>query len=299
MSAPVVITGGKTLNESIELNVGDLEDLARRGRAEVLRTVAHAGAGHIGGPLSAMDVLTALYFRVLRINPEEPGSPERDRFVLSKGHSSIGLYVVMALRGFFPMEELKSFDAIDSRLQGHPDMTALPGLDMSSGSLGLGFSAAVGMALGGQTGGHEFSTFALLGDGECNEGIVWEGAHVASRYGLDKLVAIVDQNGLQQYGWHGESVETRLPPYRGSELADRWSAFGWRVLEMNGHNMAEILETLEVARRSDGRPTAVIAHTVKGKGVSFMEGAFQWHSQVPNQEQLALALAELGEQGGE
>ena len=287
------------MNVSSELSVGDLEDLARRGRAEVLRAVAHAGAGHIGGPLSAMDVLTALYFEVLRIRPDEPLWPDRDRFVLSKGHSSIGLYVVMALRGFFPTEELKSFDAIDSRLQGHPDMTVLPGVDMSSGSLGLGFSAAIGMALAGQAGGHDFSTYALLGDGECNEGIVWEGAHVAARYGLDKLVAIVDQNGLQQYGWPGDSIETRLPPYRGSELADRWSAFGWRVLEMDGHNMAEILETLGTARRGEGRPTVVISHTIKGKGVSFMEGNYPWHSQVPNEEQLAVALAELGEKGGE
>ncbi|MGZ5385418.1 MAG: transketolase, partial [Acidimicrobiia bacterium] len=239
-----VSRGGMDLHVSSDMSVGDLEDLARRGRAEVLRSVAHAGAGHIGGPLSAMDVLTALYFRVLRIRPDEPQWPDRDRFVLSKGHSSIALYVVMAMRGFFPMDELKSFDAIDSRLQGHPDMTVLPGLDMSSGSLGLGFSAAVGIALGGRAGAHEFTTYALLGDGECNEGIVWEGAHVAGRYGLDNLVAIVDQNGLQQYGWPGDSAETRLPPYRGSELADRWSAFGWRVFEMDGHNMTEILETL-------------------------------------------------------
>lgn len=287
------------MNTSSDSSVSDLEDVARRGRAEVLRAVAHAGAGHIGGPLSAMDVLTALYFRVMNIRPDEPRWPDRDRFVLSKGHSSIALYVVMALRGFFPTEELKSFDAINSRLQGHPDMTVLPGVDMSSGSLGLGFSAAVGMALAGQTGGHDFSTYALLGDGECNEGIVWEGAHVAARYGLDKLVAIVDQNGLQQYGWPGDSVETRLPPYRGSELADRWSAFGWRVLEMDGHNMAEILETLGTAGREDGCPTVVISHTIKGKGVSFMEGNYPWHSQVPNEEQLAVALAELGEKGGE
>ncbi len=281
------------------MTIGELEDLARRGRAEVLRAVAHAGAGHIGGPLSVMDLLVALFFRVLRIRPTEPHWPDRDRFVLSKGHSAIGLYVVMALRGFFPLAELKSFDAIDSRLQGHPDMTVLPGLDMSSGSLGLGFSAAIGMALGGQAGGHDFATFAVLGDGECNEGIVWEGAHVATRYGLDNLVAIVDQNGLQQYGWHGDSVEIRLPPYRENELADRWSSFGWRVLEMDGHDMAGMLDTLEVARYGDGRPTVVISHTVKGKGVSFMEGSFPWHSQVPDENQLRAALAELGETGGE
>ncbi len=287
------------MNSTIDLSIGDLEDFARRGRAEVLRTVAHAGAGHIGGPLSAMDVLIALYFSAMRINPDEPEWPDRDRFVLSKGHSAVGLYVVMSMRGFFPREELLSFDAIDSRLQGHPDMTALPGIDMSSGSLGLGFSAAVGMALGGQTGSHDFTTYAILGDGECNEGIVWEAAHVAARYGLDNLVAIVDQNMLQQYGWHGENVETRLSPYSGSELADRWAAFGWKVLEMDGHDMAEILDTLESARRTVGQPTAVISHTTKGKGVSFMEGNYPWHSQVPNEEELAVALAELGEKDGE
>jgi transketolase len=246
-----------------------------------------------------MDVLVALYFRIMNVRPDQPDWSERDRFVLSKGHSTIALYVVMALRGYFPLEELKSFDALNSRLQGHPDMTVLPGLDMSSGSLGLGFSAAVGMALGGRDAGKDFTTYVMLGDGECNEGIVWEGAHVAGRYHLDNLVAIVDLNGLQQYGWHGDSIETRLPPYHGSELVDRWSAFGWRVLEMDGHDMSQIVASLgSGSQPRDGRPTVVISHTIKGKGVSFMEGNFPWHSQVPDEEQLRAALAELGEEGG-
>jgi len=282
-----------------ELSLSDLEDLARRGRATSLRTVHNAGAGHLGGPLSAMDMLTALYFRVMRIDPDNPAWPDRDRFVLSKGHNSIGLYVVMAMRGFFPMEELRTFDAIDSRLQGHPDMTALPGIDMSSGSLGLGFSAALGIAMGARAARRDFTTFAMLGDGECNEGNVWEGAHVASRYGMDNLVAIIDQNGLQQYGWQGDTVETRLAPYRDSELADRWAAFGWRVTEIDGHDMAAIVDAFEDAGTGDGRPTAVIAHTVKGKGVSFMEGNYPWHSQVPDAAQLAVALTDLGETGGD
>jgi transketolase len=190
---------------------------------------------------------------------------------------------------------LSTFDAIDSRLQGHPDMTITPGVDMSSGSLGLGFSGALGIALGGRAAKKDFTTYAILGDGECNEGIVWEAAHVAPRHGIDNLVVLVDHNKLQQYGWRGDRQEHRLPPYTGTQLVDRWSAFGWRVLEMNGHDMAEILATIEAAKASRGAPVAIIAHTVKGKGVSFMENDYTWHARVPNKEEAAAALAELGE----
>jgi transketolase len=203
----------------------------------------------------------------------------------------------MALRGYFPIEELKTFDALDSRLQGHPDMTALPGLDMSSGSLGLGFSAGMGMALGARTTGRDFTTFVLLGDGECNEGIVWEAAHAAHRYRLDNLVAVVDHNKLQQYGWRGESPEVRTSPYAGDDLAARWAAFGWQVSEIDGHDMAAVVDALERARAADG-PAAIVAHTVKGRGVSFMEGDYLWHAKVPNPDELAAALAELGLPGG-
>ncbi|MEE9473979.1 MAG: 1-deoxy-D-xylulose-5-phosphate synthase N-terminal domain-containing protein, partial [Acidimicrobiia bacterium] len=177
-----------------EAEVSELEELARQARVHIVRSIANAHGGHLGGPLSATDMLVALYFRVLNIRPDEPDWPERDRFVLSKGHSSIALYTALAMRGYFPVEELSTFDAIDSRLQGHPDMAMTPGIDMSSGSLGLGFSGAVGIALGARAAGKDFTTFAMLGDGECNEGIVWEGAHVAERYRLDNLVAIVDHN---------------------------------------------------------------------------------------------------------
>jgi transketolase len=278
--------------------VAALEDLARQARGHIVRTIAGAHGGHLGGPLSVIDVLIALYFQMLRIRPQEPDWPDRDRLVLSKGHSSIALYTALAMRGYFPIEELSTFDAIDSRLQGHPDMTITPGVDMSSGSLGLGFSGALGIALGARAAKKDFTTYAILGDGECNEGIVWEAAHVAPRHGIDNLVAIVDHNKLQQFGWRGDSAMHRLSPYTGTQLADRWSAFGWRVLEMDGHDMAEILATLEKAKAVQGLPVAIIAHTIKGKGVSFMENSFQWHSKVPTPEQLATALAELGANGG-
>jgi transketolase len=272
-----------------------LREIARRIRVEVVRSVYVAKAGHLGGPLSAADMLAALYFHVLRIRPDEPAWPDRDRFVLSKGHSSIGLYAAMALRGYFPVEELATFDAAHSRLQGHPDMTRLPGLDMSTGSLGMGISAAMGMALGARITGRDVRAYVMLGDGECQEGEVWEAAMAAARHGLDNLVAIVDHNKLQQYGWPGAGPDGRIPPQEPGELAAKWAAFGWRVLEMDGHDMAEIVHTLEAAADGDGRPTAVIAHTVKGKGVSYMEGHYFWHTRAIRPEELAQAMAELGE----
>jgi transketolase len=273
----------------------DLPARAREARREIVKAVAQAKGGHLGGPLSAVDVLTALYFRVLRIRPTQPDWPDRDRFILSKGHSAIALYAVLALRGFFPVAELRTFDAIDSRLQGHPDMTVLPGLDMSTGSLGLGLGAGVGMALGARLAGHRFTTFVMVGDGECNEGIVWESAHVAGRYRLDNLVVIVDQNRLQQFGWRNPETGRRSPPYADGQLRDRWAAFGWRVTEVDGHDVAAIVDALRAAQEAEGTPAVVIAHTVKGKGVSFMEGEYLWHSRVPTDDELRKALAELAD----
>lgn len=279
-------------------DIAELEELARRARVAIVKAIANAKGGHLGGPLSATDMLTALYWRILNIRPDEPLWPDRDRFVLSKGHSSIALYAVMALRGYFPVAELDTFDAIDSRLQGHPDMTALPGIDISSGSLGLGFSGAVGIAIGAKAIGADFTTYAMVGDGECNEGIVWEGAHVANRYRLDNLIVVLDHNKLQQFGWRGESAQDRIPPYTGTELADRWKAFGWHVVEGDGHDIAAFLEVMESVQDANG-PVAVVAHTVKGKGVSYMENVFQWHSKVPTEEELTIALTELGELPGD
>jgi transketolase len=277
------------------LEIARLEDVARRIRVEVVRTVNTARGGHLGGPLSVADILAALYFRVLRIRPDEPAWPDRDRLVLSKGHCSIGLYAAMALRGYLPVDELATFDALGSRLQGHPDMKLLPGLDMSTGSLGMGISAGVGMALGARLTGRDVRTFVILGDGECQEGEVWEAAFVAARYRLDGLIAIVDHNNLQQFGWRGASSEQRIPPQAPGELAGKWSAFGWRVIEANGNHIPGIVVALEEAARPDGRPVVVIADTVKGKGVSFMEDRFFWHTRIIKPEEYAIAMAELGE----
>ena len=272
-----------------------LDEAARRIRVEIVRSVYHARAGHLGGPLSAADILAALYFHVLRIRPDEPDWADRDRFILSKGHSSIALYAAMALRGYFPVEELLTFDAAHSRLQGHPDMTRLPGLDMSSGSLGMGISAAMGMALGARLTGRDVRAWVMLGDGECQEGEVWEAAMAAPRYRLDNLVAIIDHNKLQQYGWPGEGPDGRIPPQVPGELAAKWAAFGWRVLELDGHDMPAVVRVLREAERGDGRPTALIAHTVKGKGVSYMEGHYFWHTRTIKPEEFAIAMTELGE----
>ncbi len=272
-----------------------LTRLATQVRADTLKAVYHAKGGHIGGPLSCADILVALFFQVLNIRPEEPDWPDRDRFILSKGHSAIALYATMAARGYFPREELMTFDAIDSRLQGHPDMAALPGLDMSTGSLGQGLSPGLGMALGAKRLGQQWHTWVMLGDGECQEGQVWEAAFVASRYRLDNLSAILDYNRLQQYGWRGDSLMQRLPPWESSaDIAERWRAFGWHTLEIDGHHIPQIIEACAQAKAHKGKPTIIIASTVKGKGVSFMEGAFEWHAKVPNDAEFERAWQELG-----
>lgn len=269
----------------------ELRAMATEIRRLVLTSVQHAGAGHLGGPLSAADMLAALYFRFLRIDPANPGWPERDRFILSKGHSAIGLYATLALRGYFPVDELRTFDAIDSRLQGHPDMTVTPGVDMSTGSLGQGLSPGVGMAIGARMRGLGFRTWVMLGDGEVQEGQVWEAAEVAARYRLDNLVAIVDNNRLPQYTWPDFGHRGREHPV--ANLPAKWAAFGWRVFECDGHDMEAIVRTFEAAAAGEGQPAVVIAHTVKGKGVSFMENEFAWHAKPLDAEGLARALAEL------
>ena len=268
----------------------ELGAIANRVRGHILRTVHTAGGGHIGGPLSATEMLVALYFEILSVDPANPGWEDRDRFVLSKGHSCIAVYAVMAERGYFPLSELATFDAIDSRLQGHPDMTTLPGLDMSTGSLGQGLSPAVGMALGARMRGKNFITYAMLGDGEIQEGQIWEAAFIASRYELDNLVAILDYNKLQQYGWRGPGGIR--PPLE--EPGGKWRAFGWHVIEIDGHDMAAFIDAIYGCLAVRGQPSIVIAHTVKGKGISFMENEFSWHARVPTATELELALVELG-----
>jgi transketolase len=274
-----------------------LDELRRQSveaRKLIVQAIHHAGAGHLGGPLSATDILVALYFDQMNIDPGKPDWPERDRFILSKGHSSIALYTVLAMRGYFPIEELQTFDAAHSRLQGHPDMHALPGLEMSTGSLGQGLSPGAGMALGAKVRGYPFHTWVMLGDGEIQEGQVWEAAFVSARYRLDNLTAILDYNGLPQFGWPQEGGFTRDIPI--DDPGAKFRAFGWHVIECDGHDQASIREALDAARAWQGQPTCVVAHTVKGKGVSYMEGDFNWHAKVPNDEQLAQAMAELDEQ---
>jgi transketolase len=277
----------------------DLARLAQRARWLALSTVARRKAGHIGGPLSAMDMLVALYFDTLRRDPAVPDDPDRDRFILSKGHNAIALYTVMALRGYLPVAELDTFDEGDSRLQGHPDMLKLPGLDASTGSLGQGLALGAGMALEARRRGKSFTTFVMLGDGEHQEGMVWESVACASRYRLDNLVAIIDRNGLQQYGWaHDGGADSRfdrLDPWAGVDLSAVYRGFGWQVVEVNGHDIPTLRRTFATARDGRaGRPTVIIATTNKGRGVSFTEGQFKWHNGVPTAEQLAQAARDLG-----
>jgi transketolase len=268
-----------------------LDSFSRQTRQLILETIHYAGAGHVGGPLSVTDILVSLYFRTMRVNPEQPDWPERDRCILSKGHSSIALYSVLALRGYFPVEELKTFDAIDSRLQGHPDLTRLPGLDMSTGSLGQGLSPGVGIALAARQTGNPAHTWVILGDGELQEGQIWEAAYVAARYNLDSVTAIVDYNTLSQFSWPDQRGITRDAPY--GQVIEKFQAFGWNVIDIDGHDHAALAEAFDAATAHKGQPTAIIARTVKGKGISFMEGDYLWHAKVPTDAELSDAIAEL------
>lgn len=291
------------MNVAEPLPAEELERIARHARWLVLSTVARAGAGHIGGPLSQMDLLVSLYFNHLRVDPSQPDAAERDRFILSKGHAAIGLYVVLALRGFFAETELSTFDQGESRLQGHPDMKLLPGIDTSSGSLGQGLSVGVGMALGARGTGKTTRTWVLLGDGELEEGMTWEAIYAARRHRLGNLIAVLDQNGLQQYGWPADSPHDRgdrSDPWSGVDLPGAFRAFGWRVLEVDGHDLDQIDLTFKKAvEGASDRPTVIIASTVKGKGISFTEGTYRWHNGIATQQQLDLAAHELGERRGE
>ena len=270
----------------------DLQAKAVQVRKMILQAVKKAGAGHVGGPMSMVEIALAMYFKILRIDPKNPRWPDRDRYVLSKGHSCIALYAVLALRGFFPLEEVFTYDAIDSRLQGHPDMTKTPGIDMSSGSLGTGASPPLGMALAARRLGKDFHTWVHLGDGEIQEGQVWEMAFIASQYQVDNLTAIVDYNKVQQFGFPKDGdIRRRVNPL--TQVPEKWRAFGWNVIECDGHDFDSLIPACEEAKRTKGRPTCIVAHTIKGKGVSFMEGDFNWHAKVPNDEELAKATAEL------
>ncbi len=269
-----------------KLNSKQLEIMAYKARLLALDAVHTAASGHIGGSLSAIDAVTALYFHVMNVDPADPQNPDRDRFVLSKGHTSPALYSVLALRGFFPVEDLKLFRSIKGHYSGHAEMRHVKGVDMSTGSLGQGISAAVGMALGGKVGKKDFRVYAVLGDGEIAEGQVWEAAMSAAKYNLDNLCAIVDVNGLQIDG----ATKDVMPS---EPLDKKFEAFNWNVIKVDGHNFDELLEAFAQAEACKGKPTAVLMKTVKGKGVSFMENNAGWHGKAPNDEQYEQAKAEV------
>ncbi len=268
--------------------IDEFREIAGRVRVEIIRNVYCAQGGHIGGSLSAVELLTALYFHTLRVDPQNPTWEERDRFILSKGHASIALYAVLAERGYFPTEELATFDEINSRMQAHPDMNVTPGIDMSTGSLGQGLSVGVGFALGAKTLKKDFLTYVMIGDGEAQEGQIWEAAIIADYYKLDNLIGIMDCNKVQLYKWQPPTPQIPL-----EAPAARFQAFGWHTIEIDGHDFEAIIDGFEEAKEVKGRPTMIIADTVKGKGVSFMEHRWEWHARPPTDEECKLALKEL------
>ncbi|MGI6037435.1 MAG: transketolase [Limnochordia bacterium] len=262
------------------------EEVCRRIRKDILTMIHHAGSGHPGGSLSAVELMVGLYFQVMNHDPQNPQWPGRDRFILSKGHAAPVVYSVLARSGYFPPETLPTLRKLGSILQGHPHMQKVPGLDSSSGSLGQGLSIANGLALAAKMRGQDYRVYCLLGDGELQEGQVWEAVMTAAHHGLDNVCAIVDFNKVQ--------LDGTLDEIKGIDpLVDKWKAFNWHVVEIDGHNMKEVLAAYDEAAQTKGRPTVIVAHTVKGKGVSFMEGKADWHGQAPNAQQLEAALREL------
>lgn len=248
--------------------------------------IGRAGSGHPGGSLSAVEIISTLYFRVMRHNPQQPDWPDRDRFILSKGHAAPVLYATLAESGYFPVEELSTLRQLDSRLQGHTDRTLTPGVEMSAGSLGQGLSFALGIALAGRLNSQQYRVYALLGDGECDEGQVWEAAMASAHFKVDNLVAIADRNEQQIDGWTRDVMG--LEPFN-----QKWQSFGWHVIEVDGHSFAQLIEAFDRAKLVKGQPTIIIAHTIKGKGVSFMENNPDFHGKAPSAAQVEQALKEL------
>lgn len=273
--------------EKAKLN--ELKSLAAKLRIGVIEETFAAQSGHPGGSLSIADILTYLYFAEMNVSTDDPKMADRDRLVLSKGHTAPALYSVLALKGFFPVEELKTLRQIDSRLQGHPDMKGIPGVDMTTGSLGLGISCACGMALAGKIDNKDYRVYTIVGDGESEEGQVWEASMFAAHYKLDNLCVIIDSNKLQIDG----PVADVIGP---APFKEKFEAFGFEVAEIDGHDFEEIEAAFAKARATKGKPFAIIANTTKGKGVSFMEGQVKWHGSAPNADQHAQAIAELSQQ---
>ena len=268
------------------MSVEELEKMAVIIRCDIIDMICTAAAGHPGGSLSAADVVTALYFRIMRIDPENPGWPDRDRFILSKGHACPVWYAALAERGYFDKSHLKTLRQMGSILQGHPDMRKTPGIDMTTGSLGHGLSAGLGMALSGKLQQKDYHVFVIIGDGESQEGSIWEASMAAPNFKLDNLTAILDYNHLQ----NDYSVDDIMPIH---PAVDKWQAFGWHVLDIDGHDMAQVVAALEEAKSHKGKPTMIVANTVKGKGVSYMENVCEWHGRAPCQEEAEQALEEL------
>lgn len=266
--------------------INELMLQGERIRRKALEAIYAAKSGHVGGSLSITDILTVLYFGKMNINPENPKMEDRDRFVLSKGHCTPAMYATLAARGFFPQEDLQTFRGIDSYLSGHVEMTKVPGIDMSAGSLGQGLSAAIGMALVAKCDKKNYKVYAALGDGEIQEGQIWEAAMAAGNYNLDNLIVFVDNNKLQIDG----TVEEVMSPY---PIEDKFKAFKWNVLTIDGHNYEEICDAIDKGVKNQGSPTVIVANTVKGKGISFMENNVKWHGNVPSQEEFHQAFGEL------
>lgn len=265
-----------------------LETLCRRFRIDLIELLHGIQTGHPGGSLSATEVIVALYFEKMNVDPANVAAVSRDRFVLGKGHAAPMLYLVLAERGFFPKDDLQSLRQLGSHLQGHPCAGKTPGVEISTGSLGLGLSAGLGIALAGKVDGLDYMTYVLLGDGEIQEGIVWEAAMSAAKFNLDNLVAILDNNGVQLDG----PIDEIMPLM---DLRAKWEAFGWRVIEVDGHDVAAVCDAIDEAKCPTGRPTMIIANTVKGKGVSFMEGSCAWHGKPIDDDTCLQALSELKE----
>ncbi len=264
----------------------EMEAIAKRLRRNIITMTGKAGSGHPGGSLSAVEILLSLYFKVMRHKPQDPHWSERDRFILSKGHAAPALYAILAECDYFPVDELATLRQMDSCLQGHTDCTLTPGVEMSAGALGQGLSFGVGVALAGRLNAKDYRTYVLLGDGECDEGQVWEAAMSAAHFKVDNLVAIVDNNGQQIDGWNRDVMN--LDPFPA-----KWQAFGWQVIEAEGHSIPQLTQAFDKAKLIKGQPTVIIAHTIKGKGVSFMENNPYFHGTAPTAEEVKLALKEL------
>jgi len=277
------------ITHSVEL-IKELKEMARQLRVDVVEMVHRRGAGHPGGSLSPAEIIAALFFHHLHIDPDRPEWETRDHFILSKGHACSILYAALARRGYFPIEELKTWGDIGGRLQGHPDRLKTPGVEMTTGCLGHGISIGAGLCLAGQLKRLDYHTYVLVGDGECQSGILWEGAMLAGKYKLSKLTAIMDYNEVQLDG----RVEDIMPL---EPVKKKWESFNWAILEIDGHNMEEVLDSLDKACGINDRPTVIIAHTIKGKGVSFMEGKAAWHGRAPNDDELKQAVEELRKNG--